>query len=336
MKIHFSPYEINPLAPLNNFSLGQKRLGALLRVEFEKDLVGYGDVHPWTELGDAPLAEQLGGLYKGELTDLTRKSIGFAGMDAKARKEGVGLLSGVEIPESHVLVLEPNFLKPEHITALSQRGYRFAKLKMGVNLQEEVSHLNKLASLDWNLKNNQTFLLRLDFNTKPSFEEFEKKFLSKINDKLKSRIDFIEDPCPYNPKHWQEILDQGFTLTYDRKDQGLPISGLVADIIVYKPAVEEGTEILEYCKLHEKKMFVTSYMDHSVGQMFAAVEAARYQQEEPQLFYGAGLLSHLVYEKEEFCEQFKMQGPRFVPPSGVGIGFDELLKKRSWLEMSQS
>ncbi len=344
MKIQFSPYEIQPLAPLNSLSQIQVkkthvRTGALLKIEFEKGVVGYADIHPWVELGDRPLAEQLYSLCVGELTDLTRKSIGFAGIDAKARQEGVNLLAGVEIPESHALILEPLVLKLEHIDALFQKGYRFAKCKMGVDLEKELQHLNDLAKHEWKEQSGERLKLRLDFNASHSAKDVKEKFISKISNKLKDKIDFIEDPCKYDFTSWQDFRQQGFVLAYDRKEDGLPIGEVAADILIYKPAIEDGAELEEYCHLHGKKIFITSYMDHPVGQMFSAIEAVKYkekdQERKEKILHGAGLLSHLVYEKNEFSSLLTVQGSRFVINDGLGIGFDKLLEQRTWLDISR-
>ena len=62
------------------------RRGALIRVDG-----GFADVHPWPELGDAPLDEQLALLARGETTPLTRASLHWARVDADARARGVSI-----------------------------------------------------------------------------------------------------------------------------------------------------------------------------------------------------------------------------------------------------
>src|SRR5688572_31024573 len=56
------------------------------------DLDGFADVHPWPELGDAPLDEQLALLAQGKMTPLTKASLKQAAWDGGARKRGVSLL----------------------------------------------------------------------------------------------------------------------------------------------------------------------------------------------------------------------------------------------------
>jgi O-succinylbenzoate synthase len=50
----YFPYELISI----NQSLGMRQ-GALLKIVFADHLVGYADCHPWPELGDIPLAEQV-------------------------------------------------------------------------------------------------------------------------------------------------------------------------------------------------------------------------------------------------------------------------------------
>jgi O-succinylbenzoate synthase len=69
------------------------REGALLRNDD-----GFADVHPWPELGDAPLDEQLALLADGQITPLTRASLQCAALDRNARRRGVSLFEGLTIP----------------------------------------------------------------------------------------------------------------------------------------------------------------------------------------------------------------------------------------------
>ena len=78
------------------YSLSPTRRGALVRVGN-----GFADVHPWPELGDAPLERQLTMLARGETTALTRRSLELARIDSDARARSVSLFAGLTIPLSH-------------------------------------------------------------------------------------------------------------------------------------------------------------------------------------------------------------------------------------------
>ncbi|MCU1228491.1 MAG: hypothetical protein JWO97_1375, partial [Acidobacteria bacterium] len=71
--IRYAPYELVARRALNARATELRRRGALIEVDG-----GYADVHPWSELGDAPLDEQLAMLARGETTSLTRASLRFA------------------------------------------------------------------------------------------------------------------------------------------------------------------------------------------------------------------------------------------------------------------
>ncbi|HKS21379.1 MAG TPA: hypothetical protein VJZ76_01175 [Thermoanaerobaculia bacterium] len=103
----FWRYTLKPRRALSALAGARPREGALLRVGD-----GFADVHPWPELGDAPLDEQLALLARGETTPLTRRSLWFASV---WRRE---MFDGLTIPRSHWPGSEP----PE--------GFDTVKIKM--------------------------------------------------------------------------------------------------------------------------------------------------------------------------------------------------------------
>ena len=94
--VDYWKYELKPKRRLSAVAAEGPRHGALIRVDD-----GFADIHPWPELGDAPLDEQLAMLARGETTPLTRASLKFAAIDAAARRDGRGLFEGLTIPPSH-------------------------------------------------------------------------------------------------------------------------------------------------------------------------------------------------------------------------------------------
>jgi O-succinylbenzoate synthase len=251
---------------------GAVREGALLRVDD-----GFADVHPWPSLGDAPLEEQLALLARGETTPLTRASLRCAAIDGDARRRGVSLFDGLTIPLSHWPGNDP---PPEFDTV---------KLKRVLDVPPHVR-------------------IRIDFNARLSAEEF----LRVAETLPKERIDFIEDPCPYDEEMWRDLRERtGLRLALDRFEGN-------ADVLVHKPAL--GTE----WPVHDD-VVVTSYMDHAVGQFFAAYVAATHEVN-PR----CGLMTHVLYEPEAFFERVERDGARLLPPRGTGIGFDDLLERLPW------
>jgi o-succinylbenzoate synthase len=273
MQILVHRYTLTPKRRLGGVAREGAREGALLRIGD-----GFADVHPWPELGDVRLDEQLALLARGEVTPLTRASLRFASLDAEARSRGVSLFAGLTIPESHWPGNEP---PPEFDTV---------KIK---GVQPVPEHVR----------------IRIDFNATLTPDEF-----LRISSTLpRERIDFIEDPCPYDAAVWRELRTRThLRLALDR------FSG-DADVLVHKPAI--AAEFPSF----DGEIVVTSYMDHPVGQFFAAYVAATHN-----VSARCGLMTHVLYETDPFVERAQRDGARLLPPAGTGIGFDDLLEALPW------
>jgi O-succinylbenzoate synthase len=238
---------------------------------------GFADLHPWPELGDQTIEEQLELLKRGEPGQQTRASLRFAALDGEARRRGVSLFAGLTIPESHWPGVEP------------LPGFDTVKLK-------------GLDSLPPNVR------LRFDFNATLTAAEF----LRVAESLPKERVDFVEDPCPYDERVWAELRrTSGIRLALDRG------SGK-ADVIVHKPAL--GLDF----PVHDD-VVVTSYMDHPIGQFAAALVAATHR-----VNHRCGLFTHVLYEPDAFIERIRADGARLLAPEGTGFGFDDLLDGLSW------
>lgn len=260
---------------VHRYALNSHR-GALIRVDD-----GFADVHPWPELGDAALDEQLALLARGETTPLTRASLHWARVDAGARARGVSLFDGLTIPESHWPGNDP------------PAGFDTIKIK---GVMPVPAHVR----------------VRIDFNARLSAGEF----LQIAPNLPRRQIDFIEDPCPYDEGIWQELREKtGLRLALDRF-QG------VADVLVHKPALHTSFPRFD------GEVVVTSYMDHPVGQFFAAYVAAT-----NRVSARCGLFTHVLYEPNAFIERIRSDGARLLPPEGTGIGFDDLLEELPWTKI---
>lgn len=226
----FWRYELHPLRRLSAVAGPGPRHGALIRVD-----EGFADVHPWPELGDAPLEEQLAGLARGETTPLTRQSLRVAALDGDARRRGVRLFDGLTIPESH------------WPAAAGEVPPAFDTVKV---------KMSRGAAIDPALLR---YRLRLDYNASLSADEF-------LAEKLPlDSIDFVEDPCPFDSARWAELRRRtGVRLALDRGSDDDP----AIDVLVVKPAVQD-------VPASAKEIVITSYMDHAIGQLAAARVAAR-------------------------------------------------------------
>jgi o-succinylbenzoate synthase len=276
MDCYFWRYELAPKRRLSAIARDAPREGALIRVGG-----GFADVHPWPELGDLPLDEQLALLARGETTALTRRSLSFASIDARARLASRSLFEGLTIPPSHWPGSDP------------PAAFGVAKLKSIERLPERVR-------------------LRIDFNATLTADEFLQLRLPG------ERIDFIEDPCPYDPATWRMLREKtGLRLALDREvaEEGV-------DVLVVKPAVQEMPST-------SREIVVTSYMDHAIGQFFAAFVAASHR-----ITNVCGLFTHVLYEPDPFFERVRADGARLLAPGGTGIGFDDLLESLPWKKLA--
>jgi O-succinylbenzoate synthase len=305
-------YELTPRRRLSAIAADGPRHGALIRAGD-----GFADVHPWPELGDAPLDQQLAMLARGETTPLTRASLQFAAIDATARHDGRSLFDGLTIPPSHWPGPDP----PD--------GFDTVKLKSIDRIPDHVR-------------------LRIDFNATLTPDEFVRIAVTLPRE----RIDFIEDPCPYDAATWADLrartglrlaLDRGgatehrqeclchIDLPVSNTDQALSQSDLQmwhrhsclcfvagVDVLVIKPALQEIPNA-------DAEIIVTSYMDHPIGQLCAAYAAAK-----AGITTTCGLVTHVLYELDPFIERMQIDGARLVPPGGRGWGFDGLLENLAW------
>ncbi len=282
--VDYWKYELKPKRRLSAIAAEGPRRGALIRIDG-----GYADIHPWPELGDATLDEQLAMLARGETTTLTRASLKFAAIDAAARRDGRSLFDGLIIPPSHWPGPDP------------PGGFDTVKLKSIDRIPDHVR-------------------LRIDFNATLTPDEFVQIAATLPRE----RVDFIEDPCPYDEAMWTELRSRtGLRLALDRggatehRQKCLcPAEG--ADVLVIKPAIEEIPRI-------DSELVVTSYMDHPIGQLCAAYAAAT-----AGITTTCGLVTQVLYEPDPFIDRMQIDGARLVPPGGNGWGFDDLLERMSW------
>ncbi|HEX3068174.1 MAG TPA: enolase C-terminal domain-like protein [Thermoanaerobaculia bacterium] len=272
--IWYWPYELIPRRALSAIAAPGPRRGALIRVDD-----GFADVHPWAELGDAPLDEQLAMLARGETTPLTAASLRFAAIDAAARREGRSVFDGLSIPPSHWPGPDP------------PPGFDTVKLK---SIDRIPGHVR----------------LRIDFNATLTPEEFVRIAATLPHE----RIDFIEDPCPYDAATWRDLRDRtSLRLALDRGNGSEDV-----DVLVIKPAVQEIPP-------SRAEIVVTSYMDHPLGQLSAAYAAAK-----AGITTTCGLITHVLYESDQFIDRMQIDRARLIPPAGTGFGFDDLLENLPW------
>lgn len=315
-KIWISRYQLKSQGFLNTLSRRRTFDGVLLRING-----GYGCIHPWPELGDPSIDQCLKDLRGGAQRSIVRRALRCVEYDRVARVFEHSLFDEMEVPTSHATL-------PQHHSAqvdLAQtHGFGCVKLKMSDSIASEAIFLNQMVreytGLRW----------RLDFNESLDRSTFL-DFWKLLNDETKQHLDFIEDPLPYSKSIWRELSqDAGVCFAVDKEASTQTES---AKVMVIKPAVDEPFLLAEAALHHQQRVILTSYMDHPVGQVFAAWEAARLSLQFPGLVEVCGLQTHHLFEKNSFSEELGEWRPEFKVPSGYGLGFEDQLEALTWVEL---
>jgi O-succinylbenzoate synthase len=306
-------YKLTSRQPLNSRSLRKEHVGALVRIG-----EGFACLHPWPELGDPPLRKCLDDLAGPRRRAIVRRAVRCAREDADARFIGDPLLEEIDVPDSHATL---PWQDDRIVESAVGKGFGRIKLKMGADLRSEATFLVEQAGRHPGLR------WCLDFNETPDPEEAE-SLLAGLPDPVRQRIDFIEDPCPYAATTWKRLWARfRIPLAVDR--ESAPTCD-AAQVMVIKPAVDEPWLLAEAAASLGQRVVVTSYMEHPLGQCFAAWEAAKLNVQFPGLVDICGLQTHHLFTPGDFAERLGRWSPAFRSPGGTGLGFDDLLEKLPW------
>lgn len=294
----------------------QPREGVLLR----GDNGGYACLQAWPELGDSPLEYELDALREGTPMRLGALALKCIELDGEARAKGVSLFEGLTVPRSYATLTVS--ATPSQVYNLHQRGFRVGKIKVIPKLSATVERLVNLAAMvpDWKW--------RVDFNCTLTPEE-ALQFWDMLPAAMRERIDFVEDPCYYDVNAWQSLQDAGMPLAYDMPVQNencIPGRTSTPMMRIVKPARHVSTTGLPV---------FTTYMDHPLGQCWAAYNAAVFYTGKPaEEVPLCGLVTHHVYRPNAFSEELGMDiTPEFPVPKGTGLGFDNLLASLPWKKL---
>lgn len=279
---------------------------------------GYACLHPWPELGDPPLQRCLEDLAGPRRWPIVRRALRCLEMDGAARSLKDPLFEELDVPASHATLTDCDAAE---VAKAVEAGFAVVKLKCGRLPVAELAFVGEMSSLHPGLR------WRLDFNEAGDPGEIA-GWLAGLPAEIKGRLDFIEDPCAFSESKWADLHRQGgVPLAVDRE------SGphrLAAQVMVIKPAIDEPWLLAEAAAEHGQQVVVTSYMDHPVGQAFAAWEAGRLALQFPGLVGICGLQTHHLFEADAFTEALGPWTPEFHPAPGTGLGFDELLERLPW------
>lgn len=323
MKLSFYNYELVPLATKKQAAV---RKGALLKVEFIDGTTGFADCHPWPEHGDLPLQQQLEKLKNGATTPLIERSLYFAEMDAITRSFKKSAFENLQVPKSNWLITNLEETTREEIETAARNQFTCFKIKVGNCVDQELLCLHQIS--EWLIAFGTDFKFRLDFNLKLTQAEFL-NFLSRSKS-LYERIDYIEDPFPFNIKQWAAIQKQyGMRLACDFHSHLAINHPEAATVLVVKPAIQDEAIFLESLNA-DQYLVITSYLNHPLGQVAAAYAAALCYAKSPKQVGVCGLATQHLYEPNPFSELLTVTETRLNAPSGTGMGFDQLLEELAW------
>jgi O-succinylbenzoate synthase len=314
--IWISHYTLRSRGFLNSVSSRRTFEGVLIRAG-----EGYGCIHPWPELGDPPLGKCLEDLRGRRFWPIVRRAMRCAEFDNAARSAEESLFEEMEIPRSHATLVKAD---AKALEAAVAAGFDTVKMKVGRALPGETAFLETMVTAFPQLR------WRLDFNESLDLGTAE-TFLAGLSPVVRNAIDFIEDICPFSESAWEGLWKRHrLRLAVDRE------SGphrKAAQVTIIKPAVDEPFLLGEAAAMNGQAVVMTSYMDHPLGQAFAAWEAARTGLILPGLIGTCGLQTHHLFEKDPFVDLLGDWKPEFQVPGGTGLGFDDELAALDWQKL---
>ncbi len=308
--IYIHRYELHSRERLNLRSTRRSHAGVLVRIGD-----GFGCLHPWPELGDRPLEEQLQLLGQGRTTPLLEQTLECCRIDGEFREQGKNAFEGVEIPRSHFTM--PQDWGDDELSS----GFQTVKMKSGTGVGEVMKRASRV------LESTPDMRFRLDYNF--AFREIEElEIWWELMVGLTEKIDFLEDPLPFSESVWQELKQRlpQFRYALDRSFEETD----VPEVRVIKPALQNRQWACLNVADHQQVVF-TSYMDHPLGQVWAAWNAASLVPFFKEQLIDCGLVTHhLFHDADPFVAAMGPVEPVLTPPEGTGFGFDALLENLPW------
>lgn len=324
MTLRIHRYELRPGTD-RAFAAGSVRTGALLEVTADEGTAGYADLHPWPEFGHVPLEDQLASLANGEPTALVNLALRHARTDAEARRRGESLFAGLPGIGSHALLTSWVDHPRTAFDACIARGFTRIKLKIGRDPGREAPALNAVADLplQW----------RLDANARLTAGSI-RDFLEALSPAARARIEFLEDPCPYDPEAWTALSTTTgipFALDWQIPAASPPWPG--AAILVIKPASQDAFALARAAVACGVDIVVTHSMDHALGRAAALWTAMSLRQRHGAVVRDGGLDGSGLHAPDDFTSAWEENSPIPRAPVGTGFGFDTALAVLAWREL---
>lgn len=325
MKFWTSKYELFPWHAIGSVADNKPREGALLKVQWPNGAIGYADIFPWPEFGDASLDEQIKALARGKLSNVVEQSIWLAKKDAVWRRDGKNIHSGAAKVKNHYLISDFMKFTDENMKEAKSAGFTTFKIKVGRAVDEEGKFVARF------IKQN-SMMVRLDFNAKSDFSEFE-RLMSHLGPAEKARVEYVEDPVPWDIEAWQEISEL-VPIAIDNESEHLDLEKFSEkppfQIMILKPSRQDMEKAINFVNKFGLKMVVSSSLDHPVGIAHACAQASELKKFYPNRVLDCGCLSMRTYKPNEFSTQIQTTGPFLKDIRGSGIGFDDLFNRIEW------
>jgi len=330
IKFWTSRYELTPWNVFGAVADASPRSGALLKVQWPNGNTGYADIFPWPEFGDAEIHDQIRALALGKISPLVEQSIWLAKKDATWRKEKKNAHIGSSKIKHHFLVTDFTKFSESSIKEARSAGFTTFKIKVGRAVDEEGKFISRF------LKQNPV-LVRLDFNAKTDFSEFE-RLLSHLAASEKARVEFVEDPMPWSTDAWTEaakMVPIAIDMESEKIDWDKFTDKPPFQVVVLKPARTDMDKALKFISRFGLKMAVSSSLDHPVGVAHALAQALEIKKFYPNTLLDCGCLTLKAYKPNEFMSQVQTTGPFLKEIKGTGIGFDDLWDKLEWIPVQK-
>ena len=149
--------------------------------------------------------------------------------------------------------------------------------------------------------------------------------------RLYRAIDFVEDPCPYDATSWNAAIARwGVNLALDK---GWQTATTGFGPVVIKPTRRDWRQVAHQHPDHD--LVFTSAMDHPIGQMFAAYEAATARYELGDRVGLCGLCTQHLFNPDAFLERVISPGGHLQADTrGGGLGFGDLIDRLPWRRLT--
>lgn len=325
LKFAHSKYSLRPLTLAGGLSYLREREGAILKVAWPNGKVGYADLMPKPELGDPTLEQELLALKKLKMSQRVEQMIALAKRDADYRTTGKNAFQESKKVKNNFFISEVTKTDSQLLDSIKKQNFSTVMIDCGQNFEEESDHVRRILRMT-------NFMVRLDFNGKADFSTFE-RFITKIEPGLKPRIEYVEDPMPFEPDAWKEAsrlaplgIENQYPLVQWEKPELVPN----IKTMVIRPSRVDTEKAIKNALQYNCKIVVTSSLEHPVATAHASLIASDLMTRYPLLVSEHDCLYQTFYAPHAFSGFLASQGPYLTNSPGTGIGFDAKFKTLNW------